>query len=98
MSSCQCSLESGVFRCSQVLDLSSLPLALSLILTVPSRLIHPYSTDDKTSSLMMKRFSTVRDTQRDSQSHMEKRRGRRGIEVTRKRRGGSQKGRDQSSQ
>ena len=31
----------------------------------------------------MKRFSTVRDTQRGSQSYMEKRRGRREIEVTR---------------
>jgi len=36
---------------------------------------------------MVKRFSTVRDTQRGSQSYMEKRRGRREIEVTRKRRG-----------
>ena len=35
----------------------------------------------------MKRFSTVRDTQRGSQSYMEKRRGRRDIEVTRRRRG-----------
>ena len=48
----------------------------------------PYSTDDKTSRLMVKRFSTVRDTQRSSQSYMEKRRGRREIEVTRRRRGG----------
>ena len=36
----------------------------------------------------MKRLSTVRDTQRGSQSYMEKRRGRREIEVTRRRRGG----------
>ena len=35
----------------------------------------------------MKSFSTVRDTQRGSQSYMEKRRGRREIEVTRKRKG-----------
>ena len=34
---------------------------------------------------MEKRFSTVRDTQRGSQSYMEKRRGRREIEVTRRR-------------
>ena len=40
----------------------------------------------------MKRFSTVRDTQRGSQSYMEKRRGRREIEVTRRRRGGVKKG------
>ena len=36
----------------------------------------------------MKRFSTVRDTQKGSQSYMEKRKGRREIEVTRRRRGG----------
>ena len=64
----------------------------SSILTVASRLLHPYSTDDETSSLMVKRFSTVRDTQRGSQSYMEKRRGRREIEVTRRRRGGIKRG------
>ena len=42
--------------------------------------------------LMVKRFSTVRDTQRGSQSYMEKRRGRREIEVTRRRRGGLKRG------
>ena len=36
----------------------------------------------------MKSFSTVRDTQRGTQSYTEKRRGRREIEVTRRRRGG----------
>ena len=36
----------------------------------------------------MKKFSTVGDTQRGSQSYMEKRKGRREIEVTRRRRGG----------
>jgi len=41
---------------------------------------------------MVKRFSTVKDTQRGSQSYMEKRRGRREIEVTRKRRGGIKRG------
>ena len=40
----------------------------------------------------MKRFSTVRDTQRGSRSYTEKRRGRREIEVTRRRRGGIKKG------
>ena len=53
--------------------------------TVASRLLHLYSTDDKTSRLMMKSFSTVRDTQRGSQSYMGKRRGRRELEVTRMR-------------
>ena len=36
----------------------------------------------------MKGFSTVRDTWRGTQSYMEKRRGRKEIEVTRKRKGG----------
>ena len=36
----------------------------------------------------MKSFFTVRDTQRGTQSYVEKRRGRREIEVTRRRRGG----------
>ena len=40
----------------------------------------------------MKSFSTVRDTQRGSQSYMEKRRGRREIEVTRRRRGEIKRG------
>ena len=51
------------------------------------RLLHPYNTNDKISRLMVKRFSTVRDTQRGSQTYMEKRRGRKEIEVTRRRRG-----------
>ena len=74
------------------MDLSLLPLVFSLILTVVSRLLHPYSPDNKTSRLMERRFSTVRDIQRGSQSYMEKRRGRREIEVTRRRRGGIKKG------
>ena len=72
--------------------LGLLLLAFSLILVVASRLVHPYSTDDRTSRLMVKRFSTVRDTQRGSQSYMEKRRGRREIEVTRRTRGGIKRG------
>ena len=81
-----------MFRCSQVLDLSPLPLTFSLILTVASRLLHPYSTDDKTSRLMVKIFSTVRDIQRVSPSYMEKKRRRREIEVTCWRRGGIKRG------
>ena len=69
---------------SQDLDLSLLLLVFSLIFTVASRLIHLYSTIDKTSRLKKKRFSTVRDTQRGSQRYMEGR-GRREIEVTRMR-------------
>ena len=74
------------------MDLSLLSLPFSLILKVASRLPHPYSTDDKTSRLMVKKFSTVRDTQRGSQSYMEKRRGRREIEMTRRRRWGVKRG------
>ena len=74
------------------MDLSLLLLVFSLILTVASRLLHLYSTDDKTSRLKIKSFSTVRDTQRGSQNYMEKRRGRREIEVTRRRRGGIKRG------
>ena len=78
------------------MDLSLLPLASSLILTVASRLLHPYSTDDKTSRLMVKRFSTVKDTQRGSQSYMEKREeGDRGDQEDKR---GNQKEREQSSQ
>ena len=62
-----------------------LPLVFSLILTVASRLLHPYSTNNKTSRLMMKSFSTVRDTWRGTQSYMEKRKGRWEVEVTRRR-------------
>ena len=74
------------------MDLILLSLVFSLILTVASRLLHPYSTDDKTSRLMVKRFCTVRGTQRGSQSYIEKRRGRKEIEVTRRRGGGIKRG------
>ena len=77
------------------MDLSLLPLAFSLILTVASRLLRPYSTDDKTSRLMVKRFSTVRDTYRGSQSYMEKsEEGDRGDQEEKSR---DQKKRDRSS-
>ena len=74
------------------MGLSLLPLVFSLILTVASRLLHPQRTDDKTSRLMEERFSTMRDTQKGSLSYMEKRRGRREIEVTRRRRGEIKRG------
>ena len=73
------------------MDLSLLLLVFSLIFTVASRLLHLYSTDDKTSRLMMKNFSLVRDSQRGTQRYMEKRRRRREIDVTR-RRGGIKRG------
>ena len=65
---------------------------LTFILIVASRVLHPYSTDDKTSRLMVKRFSTVRDTKRGSQSYMETKRERREIEVTRRRSGEIKRG------
>ena len=89
------SVELGVLWSCQVLKLSLLPLAFSMILTVASKLLHPYSTDDTAPRLMVKQFSIARDTQRSSQSYMEKKRGwerdrdreREEIEVTRRRRG-----------
>ena len=53
-----------------------------------------YSTDNKTSRLMVKRFSTVRDNQRGSQSYTKNRRGRKEIELSRSREGGTQEERD----
>ena len=78
-----------------VLDLSLLPLAFSLILTVASRFLHLYSTDDKTSRLMMKSFSTVRDTQRGLHEEEKREEGDKGDQEEKR---GNQKGRDQSSQ
>ena len=46
----------------------------------------------------MKRFSTVRDTKRGSQSYMKKRRGRKETEVSRRRKRGTQEERDRSTQ
>ena len=48
------------------MDLSLLLLVFRFIFTVASRLLHLYSTDDKTSRLKIKSFSTLRDTQRGS--------------------------------
>ena len=64
------------------MDLSLLLPLISLIFTVVSKLLLLYSTIDKTAMLKMKSFSTVRVTQRGSQRYMEKRRGRRELEVT----------------
>ena len=46
----------------------------------------------------MKRFSTVRDTQRGSQSYMKKRRRGKEIEMSRRRKRGTQEERDRSTQ
>ena len=79
------------------MDLGLLPLTFSLIVIVASRLLHPYSSDDKTSRLMVKRFSTVRDTQRGSEFHGEEKmeEGDRGDQEQKRR---SQKGKDKSRQ
>ena len=79
------------------MDLSLLPLVLSLILTVASRLLHPYSTDNKTSRLMVKRFSTLKDTQRFTKLHGEEKRAERDRGDQEEKRG-HQKGRELSSQ
>ena len=77
---------------------SLLPLDFSFILPVVSRLLQLYSTDNKTSRLMAKRFSPMRGTQRGSQSYMKKRRGRREIEMSRRRKRGTQEEKDTSTQ
>ena len=69
-----------------------MPLAFSLYSYSILKTLHPYSTDEKIPRLMVKQFSTAGDTQRDSQSYIEKRRGRREIEVTRRRRGAVKRG------
>ena len=47
---------------------------------------------------MVKRFSTLRDNQRGSQSYIKNRRGRKEIEVSRRRERGTQEERDRSTQ
>ena len=56
------------------MDLRLLLLVCSLIFTVASRLLHPYSTIDKTSRLKMKSFSPVKDTERFTGLHGEEKR------------------------
>jgi len=77
-------LKSGV-PWSQGLDLSLLLPVIGLIFIVVSELLLLYSTIDKTSTLKMKSFSTVRVTQRGSQHYMEKRTGSGELDVTRMR-------------
>jgi len=54
------------------LELSFLLPVIGLIFTLVSKLLFLYSTIDKTSTLKMKSFSTVRVTKRGSQHYMEK--------------------------
>ena len=79
------------------MELSLLPLAFILILTVASRFLHPYSTENKTFRLMVKQFSTVREhPERFTELHREEKReeGGRGDQEEKT---GSQKERDRSS-
>ena len=73
-------------------ELSLLLLGFGSSLTVASRLLPPYITEDKTPRLMVKQLSAVRNTQRNSQSYIEKRKGRKEIEVTRSRKERVKKG------
>ena len=61
------------------------------------KLLHPYSTDDKTSKLMVKRFSTARDTQRGSELHGEEK-GEEGDKGDQEEKTGNPEGREPSSQ
>ena len=79
------------------MDLSLLLPVISLIFTVVSKLLLLFSTIDKTSRLKMKSFSTMRVTQRGSQHYMEKRRGKRELEVTQMRRGEIKRGKSKLS-
>ena len=80
------------------MGLSVLPLDFSFILPIVSRLLQLYSDDNKTSRLKVNRFFTMSDNQRGSQSYMKNRRGRKEIEVSRRRERGTQEERDRSTQ
>ena len=79
------------------MDLSLLPLASSLILTVASRLLHPYSTNDKTSVNGEKILHSGGHPERFTELHGEEKReqGDGGDQEEKK---GNQQGREQSSQ
>ena len=80
------------------MDLNLLPLAFSLILIVASRRLHPYSSDDKTSRLMVKKLlHSEGHPERFTELHEEEKReeGDRGDQEEKR---GNQKGREQSSQ
>ena len=80
------------------MDLSLLPLVFSIILTVASRLLNPYSTEDKTSRLMVKIFfHSEGHPERFTELHKEEKREERDRGDQEEKRG-NQKGREQSSQ
>ena len=99
MSSCQLMVP-GVRSFLEFSSFGFKPPASSFqsILTVVSRLLHSYSTDDKTSRLVVKRFSTVGEHPESfTKLHGEEKRkeGDRGDQEEKRR---NQKGREQSSQ
>ena len=79
------------------MDLSLLPLAFSLILTIASRLLYPYSTNDKTSVNGEKILHSGGHPERFTELHGEEKRedGDRGDQKEKSR---NQKGIEQSSQ
>ena len=91
-----CSQDFSVFF--RFWGLSLLLLDFNFIIPIVSRLLQLYCTDNKTSRLIVKRFSTMRDNQRGSQSYMKNRIGRKEIEVSRRREGETQEERDRSMQ
>ena len=75
-----------------------MPLAFSLILTVAPRLLYPYSTDNKTSRLMVKKIlHSEGHPDRFTELHGEEKRVPRDTGDQEEKRG-SQKGREESSQ
>ena len=80
------------------MGLSLLPLVFSLILTVASRILYPYSTDNKTSRLMVKKIlHSEGHPDRFTELHGEEKRVPRDTGDQEEKRG-SQKGREESSQ
>ena len=79
------------------MELSLLPLVFSLILTVASRLLHLYRTNDTISRLMMKFLHSEGHLERYTELHGEEKReeGDRGDQEEQR---GNQKGREQASQ
>ena len=78
------------------MDLGLLPLAFHLII-VASRLLHPYSSTDKTSRLMVKILHSEGHPERFTELHAEEQReeGDKNDQEEKRR---NQKGREQSSQ
>ena len=89
MSSCQL-IFPGV-RSSLMFSSFAFKLPACCFLTLASSLLHPYSTEDRTSRLFVKILHS-KGTPIGSQSYMDKRRGRREIKVTRRRRGEIKRG------